>query len=270
MSDEAIDSPEVITAPAEAETAPTEQETTPEPVNDDTADSTEEKKPGRAEQRIQQLVGDRNNAMDFAKIAEQQRDFYKQQLDALSPKAEPAKALAQPKLEDFDHDLDKFMVANDSYYAQVIDQKVSTGINQGLASFQKQAAQEKLSAEWKENEAQFVTENPDYNQVAFATESMMQHIEAKKDGPAIAYWLGQNPAEAQRIGSLPVSQQGFELGKIKLSPGKPSAKQKTTQAPEPPSPVGGAQPDTSIANESIDDYMKRMNAKDRERRAGRR
>jgi len=267
MSDETLDSPEVITTPAEAETAPTEQETTPEPVNDDTATSTEEDKPSRAEQRIQQLVGDRNSYKEFAETAERERNYWKQQAEAARPQAPDVKPLVKPKLEDFDHDLDQFMAAKDVYDDHVITQRVNAGISKSIEGYQQQTAKATQDASWNANVAKFKEVSPDFESVAFATESIYSIIKGQENGPEIAYHLGQNPAEAQRIGSLPASQQAFELGKLKMSPSKPAAKQKTTQAPEPPNPVGGQQPNTSVANESIDDFMKRRRAEKKAQRA---
>ena len=51
-----------------------------------------------------------------------------------------------------------------------------------------------------------------------------------------------------------------------MSQVKPAVKQKTTQAPEPPNPVGGQQPNTSVANESIDDFMRRRRDQAKARR----
>ena len=272
MSDEATDNTDVVEQVENVvSTATTEQESTPELVNDDAAASTEnaeEDKPSRAQQRIQQLVGDKKAAMEYG-------NFWKdkfEQSNTPAPVVEAPKPLVVPKLEDYDHDTERWSNAMIDYSGAMITQTVSTQVNQVIDANQKQTAQAEQDANWSDNVSKFKEANPDvdFDSVAFATKDIYSVIKGHNKGPEIAIYLGQNPAEAQRIGSLPPSQQAFALGQVPLSPNKPVAKLKTTQAPEPPNPVGGVQPDTSIANESIEDYMKRMNASDRERRAGRR
>lgn len=267
MSDETIEVTNDLAPPAEAQTAPTEQEETPSPDTDTTAESAEEKKPSRAEQRIQQLVGERNNYKDFATIAERERDYYKQQLEAAKPTPEPEAPLVAPKMEDFDHDPELWAAEMARYNAKVIDQKVEAGVSQALQSNQQQAAAAQVDAEWAKNVDSFAVDNPDFHEVAFATKDIFDVIKAASDGPQIAYWLGQNPGEAQRIGSLPKSALAFELGRIPVNQAQPkTAKSKQSQAPEPIKPVGSTQPVTVPANESIEDFMRRRNEEQRQRR----
>lgn len=270
MSEQSLEVTNDLTSSTDTQSVTTEQETTPEPVNDDTANSTEEQTPSRAEQRIQQLVGDKKSAMEYGNMHKEQADFYKAQYEALTasqaPKVEEPKPLAVPTMEDFDHDTEQWASAMLSYNAQVIDQKVNSGVKQALEATNKQAAQSAQDANWTANVARFKEANPDFDSVAFATKDIYSFIKGLDNGPEIAYALGQNPNEAQRIGSLPKAQQAFELGRLQMSQVKPAVKQKTTQAPEPPNPVGGQQPNTSVANESIDDFMRRRRDQAKARR----
>jgi hypothetical protein len=79
MSEQSLEVTNDLTPSADTQFATTEQETTPEPVNDDAANSTEEQTPSRAEQRIQQLVGDKKAAMEYGNMHKEQADFYKAQ-----------------------------------------------------------------------------------------------------------------------------------------------------------------------------------------------
>ena len=265
MSEETLEVTEDLTPSTDTESVTTEQEATPEPVNDDTATSTEdvqEAKPSRAEQRIQQLVGDKKAAMEYG-------NFWKdkfEQSNTVQPVVETTAPLVMPKLEDFDHDTELWAAAITTYNGQYINEAVNKGVNTALEATNKQAAQTAQDANWSANVAKFKEENPDFDSVAFATKGIHDIIKGQANGPEIAYHLGKNPAEAQRIGTLPPGQQAFELGKLQMSPSKPAAKQKTTQAPEPPNPVGGQQPNTSVANESIDDFMTRRRAEKKAQR----
>ena len=262
MSEETLEVTNDLPPSTDTESVTTEQETTPEPVNDDAATSTEnaeEAKPSRAEQRIQQLVGDKKAAMEYGNFW---KDKFEQSHAPTPEVVEAPVPLVMPKLEDFEHDTDKWAAAITDYNAQFINNAVSQGVNTALAATSKQAAQTAQDANWTANVAKFKEANPnvDFDTVAFATKDIYSIIKGQDNGPEIAIYLGENKAEAQRIGMLPKSQQAFELGKLQMSPSKPAAAPKTTQAPEPPNPVGGQQPNTSVANESIDDFMKRRRA----------
>lgn len=82
----------------------------------------------------------------------------------------------------------------------------------------------------------------DFEQVAYnpslpITNVMAETIQASDAGPDVAYYLGSNPKEAQRISQLPPYLQAKEIGKIeaKLSSNPPV--KKVTNAPAPISPV---------------------------------
>jgi hypothetical protein len=82
----------------------------------------------------------------------------------------------------------------------------------------------------------------DFEQVAYnpklpITDAMAQTIQASDVGPDMAYYLGSNPKEADRISRLSPLQQAKELGKIeaKLSDNPPV--KKTSNAPAPIAPI---------------------------------
>lgn len=82
----------------------------------------------------------------------------------------------------------------------------------------------------------------DFDQVAYnprlpITDAMAQTIQASDAGPEIAYFLGSNPKEADRISRLSPFAQAKEIGKIeaKLADNPPVAR--TTKAPDPIAPV---------------------------------
>jgi hypothetical protein len=66
---------------------------------------------------------------------------------------------------------------------------------------------------------------------------MAEAIQSSEAGPDLAYWLGSNPKEAERIANLSPLMQAKEIGRIeaKLSDNPPV--KKTTSAPTPISPV---------------------------------
>jgi len=76
-----------------------------------------------------------------------------------------------------------------------------------------------------------------YNPKLRITNSMAEAIQSSDSGPDLAYWLGSNPKEAERIANLSPLLQAKEIGRIeaKLSDNPPV--KKTTSAPAPISPV---------------------------------
>jgi len=108
---------------------------------------------------------------------------------------------------------------------------------------------------YHEREEQAREKYEDFEQVAYnpnlrITNVMAETIQASDIGPDLAYFLGTNPKEADRISRLSPILQAKEIGKIeaKLSDNPPA--KKTTSAPAPIAPVtarstGGAAYDTT-------------------------
>lgn len=83
---------------------------------------------------------------------------------------------------------------------------------------------------------------PDFAQVAFSnthkvSEYMTQAIMASDVGPEIAYHLGLNPKESNRIADLPPLLQVKEIGKLEAKLAANPPVKKTSSAPAPISPV---------------------------------
>lgn len=82
----------------------------------------------------------------------------------------------------------------------------------------------------------------DFEQVAYnpqlrVTDVMAETIKSSEIGPDLAYWLGSNPKEADRISRLSPLMQAREIGKIEARVSAEPPQKKTTSAPEPIRPV---------------------------------
>jgi len=82
----------------------------------------------------------------------------------------------------------------------------------------------------------------DFEQVAYnpnihITNAMAETIQASEIGPDVAYYLGSNPKEADRISRLAPLFQAREIGKIEAKLASDPPVKKTTSAPAPISPV---------------------------------
>jgi len=82
----------------------------------------------------------------------------------------------------------------------------------------------------------------DFEQVAYnpalrITNVMAETIQASEIGPELAYYLGSNPKEAERIARLSPYLQAKEIGKIEVKLADNPPVKKTTSAPPPIKPV---------------------------------
>jgi hypothetical protein len=82
----------------------------------------------------------------------------------------------------------------------------------------------------------------DFEQVAYnpklpITDAMAQTIQSSEVGPDMAYYLGSNPKEAERISRLSPLSQAKELGKIEAKLADNPVVKKTSSAPAPIAPI---------------------------------
>jgi len=66
---------------------------------------------------------------------------------------------------------------------------------------------------------------------------MAESIRASDIGPEVAYYLGANPKEAERISRLAPIMQAKEIGRIEAKLANDPPVKRTTSAPAPISPV---------------------------------
>jgi hypothetical protein len=86
------------------------------------------------------------------------------------------------------------------------------------------------------------TKYDDFEQVAYnpklpITNVMAETIQSSDIGPELAYYLGSNPKEADRISRMTPLSQAKEIGKIEAKLVSSPPVRKTTSAPSPISPV---------------------------------
>jgi len=124
------------------------------------------------------------------------------------------------------------------------------------------------------------TKYPDYDDVTGAntnpalvvTHAMADAIvEMGETGPDVAYYLGKNPEESQRIANLSPRAQFLELGAIKATLKSETTKPSVSQAKPPIKPLqsGGSNAATSSDEESMEAYAaKRAKQLADERRPG--
>lgn len=126
---------------------------------------------------------------------------------------------------------------------------------------------------WSKRRDTFAETHPDYADVAESDDlkisvPMAAAIMEDEDGPGIAYYLGQNPDEAERISQLSPNRAIAELGRIAA---RLNAKPVVSTKPAPIKPLNtGTSPATrkSADEESMEEYAARRNTEMRGRSNG--
>ncbi len=111
-----------------------------------------------------------------------------------------------------------------------------------IALRDQQKAQAAIADAYHDREEEARNKYDDFEQVAYnpsvrITDVMAETIRASDVGPDVAYYLGANPKEADRISRLSPFSQAKEIGKIegRLTDNPPV--KRTTSAPAPITPV---------------------------------
>lgn len=103
---------------------------------------------------------------------------------------------------------------------------------------------------YHEREEEARTKYEDFEQVAYnpripITQVMAETIQYSEIGPDVAYYLGSNPKEADRISKLSPFLQAKEIGKIEAKLVAEPPQKKTSTAPAPIQPVKGRSSDAA-------------------------
>jgi len=124
-------------------------------------------------------------------------------------------------------------------YADVLAERKAEEL---LARREQARMQSEIIEAYHDREEEARTKYDDFEQVAYnsklpITDAMAQTIQASEVGPDMAYYLGSNPKEAERISRLSPLQQAKELGKIEAKLADSPVVKKTSSAPAPIAPV---------------------------------
>jgi hypothetical protein len=163
------------------------------------------------------------------RLAREQRKWERMQAQKAAASPPPAAADA-PSLDQFE--------TPEAYADALATHKAHQLLQQQEA--QRQQAQFLESYHEKEEEAR--NKYDDFEQVAYnptlpITTVMAQTIQASEVGPDVAYYLGTNPKEADRISRLSPFLQAKEIGRIEAQVANNPVVKRTTSAPAPITPV---------------------------------
>ena len=208
---------EVDSAPAPEVTATQEAIQTPEVAE-------EAKEPSRVftQEELDAAIGKR--------LAREQRKWEREQTQRQA-EAQTLRAPANvPPVDQFE--------SPEAYADALAYQKAE----QLLAQREEARQQSEILESYHEKEEEARTKYDDFEQVAYnpklpITNVMAQTIQASDIGPEVAYYLGANPKEADRISRLSPIVQAKEIGKIEAKMASDPPVKRTTSAPAPISPV---------------------------------
>jgi hypothetical protein len=157
----------------------------------------------------------------------------------------------QRQQDDGEPTIDKFDNF-DEYVRAVADYRAEKKINQTLTEREKRQQAEREATErtktvesWNKRIAAATAEMPDFEEVLASsdvvmTPPMQQAIMESDIGPKLAYYLANNPEEAEKIAGMSPIGAIRTLGRIeeRLANSKPAVK--TTDAPPPIKPIGAS------------------------------
>ena len=114
--------------------------------------------------------------------------------------------------------------------------------DQLLSQREQQKHQKEVIEAYHDREEEARSKYDDFEQVAYnpnlpITSDMAQAIQYSDIGPDLAYHLGANPKEAERISRLPPILQAKEIGKLEAKLASNPPVKKTSNAPTPISPI---------------------------------
>ena len=215
MTDETV--PEVVAATPAQEPEVT---ATPEPEVVATEAAKPEEKPAKtfSQEELDAMVGKR--------LARERRKWEREQ--SLKVKPDSASSAALPDRE-----------ADPDAYAEALATRKAEEL---LAKREAEREQMALLEAYHDREEAAREKYDDFEQVAYnpslpITTVMAQTIQASDLGPDLAYYLGANPKEADRISRLPQFLQAKEIGRIEARLADNPPVKKTTNAPPPIKPV---------------------------------
>ena len=216
MSEEVIAE---VPAPEQAATA------APEPVVN--APEAVEAPEGEQKETPKVFTQEELDAAIGKRLAREQRKWEREQKQAEAPKPVPVEHV---KPEQFTTTEEYVDALTTSKAAQIVQQQ----------QYAKQ--QQELLGNYHEKEEDARGKYEDFEQVAYnprlpITNVMAQTIQSSDNGPDIAYYLGTNPKEADRISRLEPFLQAKEIGKLEAKVASEPVTKRTSSAPAPISPV---------------------------------
>ena len=218
MSEETL--AEVDSAPAPETTAvPEDAQNAPEVVESQAEQTPEEKKFTQAD----------IDAMISKRLAREQRKWEREQAQR-SAETQIVKSAPTASVDQFE---------SPEAYAEALAYQKAEEL---LAKREAAKQQSQVLESYQELEEAARDKYDDFEQVAYnpklpITNVMAETIQSSDIGPELAYYLGSNPKDAERISRMTPLAQAKEIGKIEAKLAAEPPVKRSTSAPTPISPV---------------------------------
>lgn len=255
------DSPTMASVEVGEETHETNDES-PENINGEVdGPEAKPKKTGIAK-RIDEITAEKYQAIEALHRAQKELEDYKAQSSNKGARDEQESVQEIPFTKtpaDFD-DYESYLIAIAEHR---IEQKFNA---RRIEEKSKQVAEEKtkLVNSFLTKVGEFSKTANDYSSVVNdkvpINESMRDVIFASDNGPAIAYYLGKNLDEANKIWELPPHIAAYELGKIESKITAQKSK-KPTNAPAPIADIGSREKVTKSIDDMSNEEYRRLRMK---------
>lgn len=233
--------------PAAQNTA--EQAPAPQPGSETKPDTDQDPEKQRGTRRFERRL---DKAYRRAAEAEARRDLAEKQLAELRAKSAPAEDPSAPRLESF-KDIEEYAAARAKHAADNT-LKEHTATQRADAA---KRAQAKLAEDWEGKAARGGEKYDDFDEVVGELKPIAPWAVAlmeAENGEEIAYFLGKNLKDIQRIASLSPTAQIREIGKLEAKLAAEPPKPKTpSKAPAPINPVTGTAPRATDVPSEEDD-----------------
>ncbi len=229
-----------------------------EPEGDKPEEVTPEQEAKRAGRRFERKL---DKAYRQRAEAQARSEFLEKQLAEIrqAPPA-AAKQPGEPTLEQFDYDPEKYAAAKAEFAKKSVANEFTA--KQRQEAFQ--AENQRLVADWETKVERADGKYEDFDTVVGELTPNTPFVAAimeAENGEDIAYHLGKNPKEAERIAKLPPRSQIREIGKLEAKLLAETVKPKApSKAPAPIAPLTGTAPVVSDEPNESDDmktWMKR-------------
>lgn len=182
---------------------------------------------------------------------------------------------AQPKtFKDFGYDENAYR----EYLHQEARAEAAKAAKEEASKWRQEQEAQQRRAKFDERAAKFAATNPEYAEVISGawdcSQSMAEAIEDSEEGPAIAFYLAQNPEIASQLSRLGPVQSGREIDRIErklVEERKKAAEKPVSQAPPPPPKIEGSNPGNveNDPSKMTDDQFRKWREKTIARRGGR-
>ena len=229
-------------------TEPTETQSQSEPLGEDEATATEERKRNpKLELRFEKITKQREEARQEAKREREARETLEAKIRELegkvAPKAE-TQPTGEPKPENFS-DMYEYAKALTDYR---VEQRLSEE-KQKEAQAKQQAEREKVINTWTERVKAAKSEMPDFDDMVGSADVVVSNevrdaIFESDVGPRILYHLAENPEFAEKLSGMTVASALRSIGKLEAQFEKTEPTSKTvvgkSKAPAPINPIRSA------------------------------